>query len=234
MILGPHGLQLLSAEMAGSLKTAGELGLLLMVMDGGLAMELPVLRKQGGRATVLALTGTALPVLLGWATMVALGTGGLAAVAAGTALSSTAIGFTLRMMSDLQLLETPQGQLITAAAMLDDVFSLVLLAMLRALQPAEDGQLRVEAWPLVRPLVASSGVLVAAVACAALTRRVDEMLRAPPQRAPPQRAPPDAPPEAPPEAPPGGRWQQWREMLLAPAATVAAMVGLGVLTLSPP
>ena len=127
MILGPHGLQLLSAEMAGSLKTAGELGLLLMVMDGGLAMELPVLRKQGGRATVLALTGTALPVLLGWATMVALGTGGLAAVAAGTALSSTAIGFTLRMMSDLQLLETPQGQLITAAAMLDDVFSLVLL-----------------------------------------------------------------------------------------------------------
>ena len=60
VILGPHGLQLLSAEMAGSLKTAGELGLLLMVMDGGLAMELPVLRKQGGRACVLALTGTAL------------------------------------------------------------------------------------------------------------------------------------------------------------------------------
>ena len=224
VILGPHGLQLLSADMAGSLKTAGELGLLLMVMDGGLAMELPVLRKQGGRATVLALTGTALPVLLGWATMVALGTGGLAAVAAGTALSSTAIGFTLRMMSDLQLLETPQGQLITAAAMLDDVFSLVLLAMLRALQPAEDGQLRIEAWPLIRPLVASLGVLVAAVACAALTRRIDAMLRAPPQR-----APPDAPPDAPPEAPPGGRWQQWREMLLAPAATVAAMVALGVL-----
>ena len=241
MILGPHGLQLLSAEMAGSLKTAGELGLLLMVMDGGLAMELPVLRKQGGRATVLALTGTALPVLLGWATMVALGTGGLAAVAAGTALSSTAIGFTLRMMSDLHLLETSQGQLITAAAMLDDVFSLVLLAMLRALQPAEDGQLRLEAWPLVRPLIASFGVLVAAVACAALTRRIDEMLRSPPQRSPPPPAPSDTPPsdtppsDGPPHASPpdahalpAGRWRL-RQALLAPSATVAAMVALGVL-----
>ena len=237
MIIGPHGLQLLSAEMAGSLKTAGELGLLLMVMDGGLAMELPVLRKQGGRATVLALTGTALPVLLGWATKVALGTGGLAAVAVGTALSSTAIGFTLRMMSDLQLLETPQGQLITAAAMLDDVFSLGLLAMLRALQPAEDGQLRVEAWPLVRPLVASFGVLVAAVACAAPTRRIDEMLRAPPQHSPPpQHAPSDTPPsDGPPHASPPdahalpeGRWRL-RQALLAPSVTVAAMVALGVL-----
>jgi Kef-type K+ transport system membrane component KefB len=234
VILGPHGLQLLSAEMAGSLKTAGELGLLLMVMDGGLAMELPVLRKQGGRATVLALTGTVLPVLLGWATMVALGTGGLAAVAAGTALSSTAIGFTLRMMSELQLLETAQGQLITAAAMLDDVFSLVLLAMLRALQPAEDGQLRVEAWPLIRPLVGSLGVLVAAIACAALTHRIDRMLRSPPQRASPGASPPDAPPDTLPpgmHAPPihgGGQWR-WREALLAPGATVAAMVALGVL-----
>ena len=98
VILGPHGLSLLSPAMVESLKTAGEIGLLLMVLDGGLAMEMPVLRKQGGRATVLALTGTALPVLLGWATMVALGTGGLAAVAAGTALSSTAIGMATKVI----------------------------------------------------------------------------------------------------------------------------------------
>eukprot|EP00964_Phaeocystis_antarctica_P117134 scaffold80969_cov80-Phaeocystis_antarctica.AAC.4 len=112
------------------------------------------------------------------------------------------------------------------------------------------------------------------VACAALTRRIDAMLRAPPQRAPPDSpldaSPPDtiapppdtiapppdtiAPPPdtiAPPPdtiAPPGDgaplsavelyhqrvptRWR-WREALLSPAATVAAMVGLGVLTLSP-
>ena len=241
--------------MATSLKTVGELGLLLMVFDGGLAMELLVLRKQGGRACVLALTGTALPVLFGWATMVALGTGGLAAVAAGTALSSTAIGFTLRMMSDLHMLETPQGQLITAAAMLDDVFSLVLLAMLRALQPGDDGQLRVQAWPLIRPLVASLGVLAAAVVCAALTHRVDAMLRvqprasqralsddapqnsgAPPNGTPPNGTPPNGTPPngtppngAPPDgAPPGGRLR-WREVLLAPPATVAAMAALGVL-----
>ena len=70
VLLGPHGLALLSADMAAALKVAGEVGLLLMVLDGGLAMELDVLRTQGVRAVVLALTGTALPVLLGWATMV--------------------------------------------------------------------------------------------------------------------------------------------------------------------
>ena len=72
-------------------------------------------------------------------------------------------------------------------------------------------------------------------------------------RAPPQRAPPDAPPDtiaSPPDtiAPPGDgaplsaveldhqripSRSRWREALLSPAATVAAMVGLGVLTLSP-
>ena len=177
VVLGPHGVGLLSSSMVSSLKVAGQVGLLLMVLEGGLSMEVSVLRQQGVRAVVLALTGTVLPVLLGWATMAALGADDLASVAAGTALSSTAIGFTLRLMTDLKLLETKQGQLITAAAMLDDVFSLVLLAMLKSLQPDEEGDLDVDAWLLIRPLVASGGVFVAGLLYAALTGRADAALR---------------------------------------------------------
>lgn len=133
MVLGPHGAKLLPAELVSALSVAGQVGLLLMVCEGGLSMDLKVLKTQGVRATVLALTGTILPVALGAPLMIALKYEWMAAVASGTALSSTAIGFTLRLMSDLGLMETPQGQLITAAAMLDDVFSLVLLAMLQVL-----------------------------------------------------------------------------------------------------
>ena len=38
------------------------------------------------------------------------------------------------MMTDMDLLVTPEGQLITAAAMIDDVFSMILLAMLTVIQ----------------------------------------------------------------------------------------------------
>jgi len=46
---------------------------------------------------MIALTGTALPVLLGWGVMTALGLGGLEGVAAGTALSRWVWVFGTRM-----------------------------------------------------------------------------------------------------------------------------------------
>lgn len=133
MALGPNGADILPSDITIALQTAGNIGLLLMVAEGGLMMELSVLKAQGCRATVLALTGTILPVVIGGLFCMALGYETTAAIASGTALSSTAIGFTLRLMTDLKLLDTAQGQLITAAAMLDDVFSLVLLAMISVL-----------------------------------------------------------------------------------------------------
>ena len=165
MVLGPHAAKLLSHELVEALKVAGLAGLLLMVLEGGLAMDAAVLRAKGVRAVVLAATGTALPVLLGWATMAAMGHSSTHALSSGIALSSTAIGFTLRMMTDMKLLETPEGQLITAAAMIDDVFSLILLAMLTVIQETEggsgdDGGASNVGWLVVRPLLSSAVVLL--------------------------------------------------------------------------
>ena len=165
MVLGPHAAKLLSHELVEALKVAGLAGLLLMVLEGGLAMDADVIRDKGARAVVLAATGTALPVLLGWATMLALGHSSTHALSSGIALSSTAIGFTLRMMTDMKLLETAEGQLITAAAMIDDVFSLILLAMLTVLQETEggsgdDGGASNVGWLVVRPLLSSAVVLL--------------------------------------------------------------------------
>ncbi|KAL1507356.1 hypothetical protein AB1Y20_008202 [Prymnesium parvum] len=173
MLLGPQAAEFLSADLVASLQVAGQAGLCLMVLEGGISMEASVLREKGVRAVVLAATGTALPVLLGWAAMLAMGESVYSALASGIALSSTAIGFTMRMMTEMNLLSTPEGQLITAAAMIDDVFSLILLSMLSVLKDealdeegsgAEaDGLWR--AWTICRPLLASLIVSLFSVAC---------------------------------------------------------------------
>eukprot|EP00041_Stephanoeca_diplocostata_P035132 m.1228186 g.1228186 ORF g.1228186 m.1228186 type:complete len:92 (+) comp24643_c1_seq41:329-604(+) len=57
---------------------------------------------------------------------------------AGTALSSTSIGMSLMMLMQFDYLKTPLGGIIAVAAMVDDVASLVILAVIGELQNASD------------------------------------------------------------------------------------------------
>jgi Kef-type K+ transport system membrane component KefB len=178
MLLGPEAAGLFSPEVVATLKIVGQLGLILMVIEGGISMDAQVLREKGARAVVLAATGTLLPVVMGWAVMLGLGHSMSASIASGIALSSTAIGFTMRMMTDMNLLETAEGQLITAAAMIDDVFSLILLSMLQVVQrESGSGEEAAEeaasggasggggAWIVIRPLLASTVVTLIGCLC---------------------------------------------------------------------
>jgi Kef-type K+ transport system membrane component KefB len=74
--------------------------------------------------------GTALPIALGTAFMVAAGFDATTGVVAGTALSSTSIGMATRLMATFGELSTPLGALVCVAAMVDDVLSLVILAII--------------------------------------------------------------------------------------------------------
>jgi len=131
-------------------KTLGSVGLLVMVFDGGVHMDPVVLRKVGMRAFIVGFAGVVSPVFFGSITLWLLGFPRLESFASGTALSSTAIGFTLQLMTKNGLLKTDLGQLIIAGAMIDDVLSMILLACLESL-PLSDREL----WPIARPLVSS-------------------------------------------------------------------------------
>jgi len=144
-------------EFKDAFISLGYVGLLLMIFDGGVHMDLGMLRKIGLRAGVLAVSGCFAPVLLVWLVFhFGFGYGHMAALAAGTALSSTAIGFTVQVLNDNGILQDPLGQLIMAGAMLDDVISLVLLAVLTGLTSG-DG---IDAMTILTPLLASAGVMV--------------------------------------------------------------------------
>jgi Kef-type K+ transport system membrane component KefB len=139
-----------------SFVSLGYVGLLLMIFDGGVHMDLGMLKKIGCRAGILAVSGCFAPVLLVWLVFqYGFGYDQLPAIAAGTALSSTAIGFTVQVLNDNGILTSHVGQLIMAGAMLDDVISLVLLAVLTGMSGGG-----VTVMGVLAPLLASAGVMV--------------------------------------------------------------------------
>ena len=84
LVLGPYGLDVVPQTRACTI--AGELGLALLVLEGGLHVDLKTLRDVGGVASRVAVAGTALPAL---AALVAPALGAFAAASDGLACAST-------------------------------------------------------------------------------------------------------------------------------------------------
>merc|ERR1712093_563447 len=156
------GTGMLPHSFAKPFEAVGAVGLMLMLFDGGVNMDIPVLRKMGGKATAVALSGVVFPMAMSYALFSAMGFGVMEGLACGSALASTGIGFTLTLMKDMDLLSTPLGQLVAAAAMIDDVSSMVLLAILQgATSIVQTGE--ADAMPMVKPVIASLGLFVASI-----------------------------------------------------------------------
>jgi len=149
-------------SFAKPFEAVGAVGLMLMLFDGGVNMDIPVLKKMGGRATAVALSGVVFPMLFAYLLFTAMGFGVMEGLACGSALASTGIGFTLSLMKDMDILQTPLGQLVCAAAMIDDVSSMVLLAILQgATSIVETGEADVMA--MMKPVVASLALFIASI-----------------------------------------------------------------------
>merc|ERR1711907_265714 len=150
-------------------------------------MDIPVLKKMGGKATAVALSGVVFPMVMSYILFSAMGFGVMEGLACGSALASTGIGFTLTLMKDLDLLATPLGQLVAAAAMIDDVSSMVLLAILQgATSIVETGE--ADALAMIKPVIASLGLFAASIiirmiACKALAGAEEQDAKAEQQAA---------------------------------------------------
>mmetsp|Transcript_12442 Transcript_12442/g.34930 ORF Transcript_12442/g.34930 Transcript_12442/m.34930 type:complete len:706 (-) Transcript_12442:427-2544(-) len=133
IIVGPHAAQI--APKPDALMLAGELGLVLMVMEAGMEVDLQQLKVVGLRGVGVAFLGSLLPLAIGFG--VAYGIFVLPmkeALAVGASLAPTSMGISLKVLNEGKVLNTPIGQLIIAAAVIDDVIALVLLSELEALE----------------------------------------------------------------------------------------------------
>lgn len=110
-----------------------EIGVLILLFEIGLHTSLKSLMKVGGEAMTVALVGVALPFGLGYGVATALGLAAIPSVLCGAALTATSIGISARTLSDLSQLETPEGQIVLGAAVLDDIVGLVILSVVSGL-----------------------------------------------------------------------------------------------------
>jgi len=161
MLLGPCGVPLLPMhwrEVGGPLDFIGTAGLLILVYEGGLGTDLKMFKTHGFQVIMLAFTGIIMPPAFAVPVMMGFGFGALESFAAGTVLCSTAIAFTVRLLQDNKLLKTHKGQLIIISAVIDDIISLVVLAVLNVL-----GHNANTFGPIFRPLWTSAVIFVCAL-----------------------------------------------------------------------
>ncbi|KAG7367151.1 Kef-type K+ transport system, membrane component [Nitzschia inconspicua] len=112
----------------------GEVGLILLVVEAGIDIDLSTLKLVGTRGFLIALVGSLLPIAIGMflAWMMKIGET-TAIIAAGAVFGPTSLGIALNILKGGGVLNTPVGQMIVSAAVIDDMIALVVLSQLEAL-----------------------------------------------------------------------------------------------------
>lgn len=109
-----------------------QIGVLILLFDVGLEADLQALARVGTSSALVALIGVVVPVGLGWAATAWMmpDSPPLAQIFVGATLAATSVGITARVLKDLGLIQSREGQIVLGAAIVDDVLGLMLLAVI--------------------------------------------------------------------------------------------------------
>mmetsp|Transcript_31266 Transcript_31266/g.42971 ORF Transcript_31266/g.42971 Transcript_31266/m.42971 type:complete len:195 (-) Transcript_31266:7-591(-) len=98
-------------------KLIGEMGLTLLVIEGGMHVDLEALKKIGVKALCIGVSGTGASILVSWLILsVFLGYPHLSGISSGVALASTSIGMANTLLKEHKFLDTMLGKTVAAAA----------------------------------------------------------------------------------------------------------------------
>jgi Na+:H+ antiporter len=153
ILIGPSVLGLVESGDE-VLRTLGEIGVILLLLDVGLEMDLVELGRVGRASFLVATVGVVTPMVLGLGAMEAFVTDDFnVALFVGAALTATSVGITARVFSDLRAMATTEARVVLGAAVADDVMGLVVLTVVVRL--VTEGSVS---------LVAVAGIVTGAVA----------------------------------------------------------------------
>ncbi|MCW9012777.1 MAG: cation:proton antiporter [Gammaproteobacteria bacterium] len=107
----------------------GELGVLLLLGFVGLHLGMEKLIHAGWRGFRVAVLGMVLCFVGGYAFAIWWGSPGEEALYIGVALTATSIGISAQVLQQFDLIDKDVGQVVIAAAIIDDVIALYLLAI---------------------------------------------------------------------------------------------------------
>jgi len=114
-----------------TIKILAEIGIILLLFDVGLETDIKRLTQSGKNSIIVAIGGFLLPLGLG--TGVGLYLFDLPLITSlfiGGTITATSIGITIRVLKDLKKHQSHEGEIVLGAAVLDDIFGVVLLALL--------------------------------------------------------------------------------------------------------
>jgi Kef-type K+ transport system membrane component KefB len=131
IIIGPSVLHWI--QPTDLLKALADLGVMFLLFRVGLEVKSSELMQVGRTALAVATLGVAIPFPLGWLIMSYWGEPRIESIFVGTALVATSVGITAQVLASKGLLSHPASKIILAAAVIDDVLGLIVLAIVSSL-----------------------------------------------------------------------------------------------------
>jgi Na+:H+ antiporter len=159
ILIGPSLLGWIPADSEPIMALA-ELGVLLLLVQVGMEMDLAELGHVGRASMTVALIGVAVPFALGSAVGLGFGESGDTALFLGAALTATSVGITARVFGDLRALATTEARVVLGAAVADDVLGLLILTVVVKIVTGGD----VETLSILGTIGGAVGFLVVATA----------------------------------------------------------------------
>src|SRR5690349_2037558 len=111
------------------LSALSDLGAMFLLFRVGLEVKSSELMKVGGTATLVAFSGVVVPFILGTGILLAWGAKTNEAIFVGASMVATSVGITASVLSAKGLLHEISSKIILAAAVIDDVMGLLVLAV---------------------------------------------------------------------------------------------------------
>jgi Kef-type K+ transport system membrane component KefB len=127
VLIGPHVLGWMAPNNA--LTILADLGVMFLLFRVGLEVKASELMRVGGTALLVAIAGVIVPFAMGWGIMRLWGEPQLESVFTGAAMVATSVGITAQVLAARGLLSTRSARVILAAAVVDDVLGLIVLAL---------------------------------------------------------------------------------------------------------
>lgn len=131
VLVGPHALRLVTPGPTISL--AAQLGAITLLFLVGIQTRRKDLQNIGLTALAVTVLGITFPFVLVFCYFAYLGYPPDSSAFIGAAMIATSVGITARILSDLKLLKQKASTIILGAAIIDDIFSLIVLAVIARL-----------------------------------------------------------------------------------------------------
>ena len=126
VLIGPQVLGWLAPSEV--LQHLSDLGVMFLLFRVGLEVKASELMKVGGTALLVAVAGVIVPFFAGWGICALWGEPRLESIFTGAAMVATSVGITAQVLAARGLLDMRASRIILAAAVIDDVLGLIVLA----------------------------------------------------------------------------------------------------------